>query len=344
MKKNLGIISAIAFGMICLSPMFANAAINNATNNDTNNFYYVTVAGPYPYQAESVQKVQKFNEDGKRVLEWGSVGSEPGQFYGLDDGSIAIGQQDGTVYVSSIYIGSPVFDGWIIQQFKPEDGSYIRSITRPAWIHGSNIASITVDSNNILFVSESNTWPEPIDQHILKYNQKGNLLDDWDISKKYASLGLTFFGRIANDGKGNLYLTCPAVSRKPTPPGLVALIDSNNGDIKGIINRQNKAHIFAWNDAITVDNDNQAYVIDDTGGNTKIVRFKSGVFDSGFGIQDQSWGSISLCTDSKGNIIGVFSPDNQRNYLKKYSNKGELLWEIKSDEGTRFAHVACGTK
>jgi DNA-binding beta-propeller fold protein YncE len=151
----------------------------------------------YVYAASDANhRVTQFTSDGAVIRQWGSFGSEPGQFrYPFD---VAVDTATGNVYVSDP-------ENARIQQFDPQ-GLFIRSFGS----RGAGTGQLTGrrspmgvafdTAGRVLYVTE------PFRRAVLKFDATGNFLLDWDSNDSPAPGGIRWPREVEVDAAGNVHV------------------------------------------------------------------------------------------------------------------------------------------
>jgi DNA-binding beta-propeller fold protein YncE len=238
-------------------------------------------------------RVQKFDQDGKFLLMWGSPGNGDGQFsINLpDEGRLAIDSQ-GNVYVIDL-------SNFRIQKFDSH-GNYLtqwgsRGDGDSQFLEPADIA---IDKQDNIYVVDYQSY------HVQKFDTDGKLLLRWGSAAQFANIG-----SVAIDPQGNV-LVCDQSGR-------VRKFDSN-GNLLSTIPPQslNNTPIDTWN--IAVDDQGNIYIADH--GSYRIVKLDSQwkvlatwrsketgavMFDSLEDIAVDEQGNVYI-TDSASNLVQKF--------------------------------------
>ena len=236
-------------------------------------------------------KIKKFTSDGELVLEWGSEGSDQGEF---DTPHSVATDSFGNVYITDM-------NNKRIQKFD-ENGTFILEWGGPGkgageFMHPHGIA---IDLNNNIFVSDAQL------ENIQKFTDDGIFITKWGSENRNDEKLFGWTENIDVDSAGNVYVADMSESR-------VQKFDNNGTFIKQWGERGEENGEFESPTGLSVDEEDNVYVIDDTG---RIQKFTDdGKFITSFGENGTENGqfriSEGLDVDSDG-VVYIADTGNHR--------------------------------
>ncbi|MEW5802681.1 MAG: CARDB domain-containing protein [bacterium] len=248
-------------------------------------------------------RIQKFDAEGTLLTEWGSFGTEDGQFWQAS--GIAI-DSSGNVYVLDASSRAR------IQKFNSE-GVFLKKWGSYGAGDGQFYAArgIAVDSSGNVYVADTNN------RRIQKFNSEGVFLKKWGSNGTGDGQFSTPWG-IAVDSSGNVYVAETSNHRiqKFNSEGVFLKKWGSNGTGDGQL---------SYPRGIAVDNSGNVYVVETN--NQRVSKFSSeGVFLKKWGSHGTGDGQFGypyeIAIDNGGNVY-VADSDNRR--IQKFSSEGDLL-------------------
>jgi len=259
-------------------------------------------------------RFQKFNSDGKYLTQWGSQGSENGQFNYPTDAAV---DSSGNVYATDT-------GNHRIQKFN-SNGKYLTQWGSQGSENGqfNGPGGVAVDSSGNVYVADTGN------HRIQKFDSNGKYLTQLG-SQGSGNGQFNYPTDVAIDSSGNIYAADTGNYRADENNHRIQKFDSDGKYLTQWGSQGSENGQFNGPGGVAVDSSGSVYVADT--GNHRIQKFDSnGKYLTQWGSQGSENGQFNgpgdIAVDSSGN---VYVADSGNNLIQKFNSDGNYLTQWNS--------------